>query len=228
MKNETIGTIIKKIRKDNNLSQQQLSEILGLNNSTISKWEHDLIVPDISYLMIISDKFNIPLDKLISGELKPQKKPKKGLIMCMIILIETIIIISLSIMNYQNKITVYKLATKDNLIINGIAIKQNKNIYFNINKIEYINESTGTNLETIPENITITVEINEKVIINKLIENTNNSKIEELLSNITLEFHGKYKEKDSITINISIQEKETTKKISSKINLITNHDYIEK
>ena len=90
MKNETIGTIIKKIRKDNNLSQQQLSEILGLNNSTISKWEHDLIVPDISYLMIISDKFNIPLDKLISGELKPQKKPKKGLIMCMIILIETI------------------------------------------------------------------------------------------------------------------------------------------
>lgn len=45
-----IGSIIFDLRKSKKLSQRQLSEIIGVSEETIDKWEEDKEQPDIAYL----------------------------------------------------------------------------------------------------------------------------------------------------------------------------------
>ena len=42
----TIGKFIAQKRKEKNLTQEQLAEILGVSNKTVSKWECGKCMPD--------------------------------------------------------------------------------------------------------------------------------------------------------------------------------------
>ena len=44
----TLGDKISKLRKENNYTQEQLADILGVSRQAISKWESDLTYPEIS------------------------------------------------------------------------------------------------------------------------------------------------------------------------------------
>lgn len=59
--------IIKKIRKDNDLTQEQLSEKLNVSRQAISNWETDNNLPDIEIIINIAKVFSISLDELILG-----------------------------------------------------------------------------------------------------------------------------------------------------------------
>ncbi len=219
MSNDSIGNIIKNIRKENDLSQQQLASILGLNNSTISKWEHDLIIPDITYLKIISEEFNIPLDKLIAGETKSKRKPKTVLLISIIILLETIIIITLAINNLkQEDLSIYVLSSSNKqLIVKGTSVIGNKKIYLSINEIILLYEKNGTNKSIVPDDIALKIMINNRVIENKHIENKDKLPIEKILSTISINIEEKYMKKDQIKLELTIMEKDSTSKISTNI-----------
>jgi len=58
---------IRKIRKDNNLTQEQLSLILNVSRQTISSWENNRNLPDLEMVVEIAKKFNLSLDQLILG-----------------------------------------------------------------------------------------------------------------------------------------------------------------
>lgn len=68
MNQEKIGKYIRKIRKDNNLSQEKFAEKLGVTFQAVSKWENGKNLPDMAILKAISDEFNIPIDDIINGE----------------------------------------------------------------------------------------------------------------------------------------------------------------
>ncbi len=65
-----IGEKIAKLRKDKNMTQEQLADIIGISSQTISKWENSVTMPDILLLPIITDVFGITLDELFSIETK--------------------------------------------------------------------------------------------------------------------------------------------------------------
>ena len=44
---------LKKIRKDNNLSQEQLAEKLGVSRQAVSKWESNLSYPEMDKVIQI-------------------------------------------------------------------------------------------------------------------------------------------------------------------------------
>lgn len=46
----SIGTTIKKLRRDRNITQEQLAEMLGVSTNAVSQWECDKTAPDISHL----------------------------------------------------------------------------------------------------------------------------------------------------------------------------------
>ena len=50
MEQKKIGKIISTIRKEKELTQQQLGDILGVSSKTISKWETGNGLPDITIL----------------------------------------------------------------------------------------------------------------------------------------------------------------------------------
>ncbi|MBE6143886.1 MAG: helix-turn-helix transcriptional regulator [Erysipelotrichaceae bacterium] len=63
-----IGNRIVKLRKEKNMTQEDLSNLLKVSRQTVSKWESDLITPEISNLILISDVFNCPIDYLIKDD----------------------------------------------------------------------------------------------------------------------------------------------------------------
>lgn len=62
------GEYLKKLRTENKLSQEQLSEKLGISRQSISKWEQGVSTPDIDNFVKLSDLYNVPVDSLLKGE----------------------------------------------------------------------------------------------------------------------------------------------------------------
>lgn len=56
------------LRKQHNLSQEQVAEKLGVARQTISKWELGETTPEMDKLIIMSELYNITLDELIKEE----------------------------------------------------------------------------------------------------------------------------------------------------------------
>lgn len=61
---ETMGQIIRRLRKEKNLSQEALAEQLGVTFQAISKWETDAGMPDISQVVPLAHVFGVSTDVL--------------------------------------------------------------------------------------------------------------------------------------------------------------------
>ena len=70
MNQTAIGSYIARKRREQNLTQEQLAQQLGVSNKTISKWERGLGCPDISLLRDISKIFNVNIEKILLGDLQ--------------------------------------------------------------------------------------------------------------------------------------------------------------
>lgn len=65
---------LKKLRKEKNISQEQLAEKLNISRQAISKWESGKAYPDIDNLILLRDIFNVSLDELIVNEKADKEK----------------------------------------------------------------------------------------------------------------------------------------------------------
>lgn len=72
-----IGETIAKLRKENNMTQEDLAKLLNVSSKTISKWECGNSVPDIILLKEISDTFKISIDDLLDGNIINYNSKKK-------------------------------------------------------------------------------------------------------------------------------------------------------
>jgi len=60
---------LKQIRKEKQLSQEELAEILDVSRQAVSKWEQGIGYPEVEKLLLLSSKLNISLDSLMSTEI---------------------------------------------------------------------------------------------------------------------------------------------------------------
>ena len=68
MDQKRIGVFIAQCRKEKNLTQMQLAELLGITSQAVSKWENGRGMPDVSLLQPLCDVLGISLNELFSGE----------------------------------------------------------------------------------------------------------------------------------------------------------------
>ncbi len=92
-----IGKKIMEIRKEHNLSQEDLANMFYVTRQTISSWECGKSYPDIETIIKISDKFNISLDKLLKGDVKMVKKIDKKVRLNKYLIITLIVLIIVAI-----------------------------------------------------------------------------------------------------------------------------------
>ena len=64
----TLGQKLTNLRKARNMTQEELSEAIGVTRQTISKWELDTSTPDLDYLCKLCDLFGVTADYLIRPE----------------------------------------------------------------------------------------------------------------------------------------------------------------
>ncbi len=72
--NETLGNNIMRLRKENDLTQEQLANGLGITYQAVSKWETGVSSPDISMLPLLADIFEVSIDELF-GRTAPAGQP---------------------------------------------------------------------------------------------------------------------------------------------------------
>ena len=68
MNQTAIGGYIARKRKEQNLTQEQLAQQLGVSNKTISKWENGKCMPDYSIIQKLCDVIHVSLPELMDGE----------------------------------------------------------------------------------------------------------------------------------------------------------------
>ena len=66
----TLGEKLSKLRKENNYTQEQLADVLGVSRQAISKWESDVTYPETDKLIRISDLFDCSLDYLLKDSVE--------------------------------------------------------------------------------------------------------------------------------------------------------------
>ena len=68
MKQEKIGKFIAQLRKEQNISQEELVKKLCISRQAISKWEVGKTLPDAFNLQKLSEIFNVDVNELLTGE----------------------------------------------------------------------------------------------------------------------------------------------------------------
>lgn len=70
MDQEKVGRIIRTFRKDKGMTQLELSELLGVTDRAVSKWERGLGCPDVSFLPKLSEILSIDIRSILEGEME--------------------------------------------------------------------------------------------------------------------------------------------------------------
>ena len=67
---ESFGTRLANLRREHNLTQNDIADRLNISAQAVSKWENDLTSPDIDTLIKLSDIFDITVDELLGKQKK--------------------------------------------------------------------------------------------------------------------------------------------------------------
>ena len=79
MDQEKIGKFISKVRKEKNITQEQLADKLHITNRAISKWENGICLPDVSIMMELCKILDISINDLFIGEKTKNNENSKKL-----------------------------------------------------------------------------------------------------------------------------------------------------
>lgn len=151
MDQEKIGNLLKKIRKDNNLTQEKFAEKLGVTPQAVSKWENGKNIPDISVLKEIKREYNIDLDSILDGENNKKKNRKIYLVIVSLIILIVILLVLILMPKGADDFAFKQIGTTcNNFNINGtVAYNKNKTA-LHISNIEYcgeVNNEVYSNIE---------------------------------------------------------------------------------
>lgn len=61
------GERLYNLRKEKNISQGELADLLNVSRQSVSKWENNISTPDLDKIIKIAEIFNISIDSLING-----------------------------------------------------------------------------------------------------------------------------------------------------------------
>ena len=70
MNQNEIGTFIAAKRREKNLTQEALAEILGVSNKTVSKWENGKSMPDYAVVEDLCRELDVTVAELLGGKEK--------------------------------------------------------------------------------------------------------------------------------------------------------------
>lgn len=71
-----LGDNLKRIRKEHNLSQEELTEKLGVSRQSVSKWESKQAYPEMDKVLQLCKMFDLNIDELLNQDIKEVKNKK--------------------------------------------------------------------------------------------------------------------------------------------------------
>ena len=77
MDQQKIGTFLKELRKEKNITQEQLAEKMCVSRRTVSRWETGYNMPDLDILIDIAEYYDVDLREILDGERKDEQMDKE-------------------------------------------------------------------------------------------------------------------------------------------------------
>ena len=77
MDQQKVGSFLKELRKEKDITQEQLAEQLNVSGRTVSRWETGNNMPDISILVELADFYDVSIPEIIDGERKSETMNKE-------------------------------------------------------------------------------------------------------------------------------------------------------
>ena len=68
---------LKQLRKERQLSQEELAEILDVSRQAVSKWEQGIGYPEVEKLLLLSNRLSVSLDRLMETEITQKSNTQK-------------------------------------------------------------------------------------------------------------------------------------------------------
>ena len=65
---QKIGVFLAELRKEKNLTQDELGEHIGVTNKTVSRWENGNYLPPVEMLQILSKFYGVSINEILNGE----------------------------------------------------------------------------------------------------------------------------------------------------------------
>lgn len=77
MDQKKVGSFLRELRKEKQLTQEQLAERFGATNRSVSRWETGSNMPDLSILVELADFYDVDIRDIIDGERKGEDMNKE-------------------------------------------------------------------------------------------------------------------------------------------------------
>ena len=77
MDQKKIGVFLKELRREKNLTQEQLAQIFGVTNRSVSRWENGVNMPDFDLVIEIAKYYEISIEEFLDGERKDENMAKR-------------------------------------------------------------------------------------------------------------------------------------------------------
>lgn len=68
MDQKKTGRFLSQCRREKNMTQAQLAELLGVSNRSVSRWENGITLPDVSLFVPLCRTLGMTLDEFFAGE----------------------------------------------------------------------------------------------------------------------------------------------------------------
>ncbi len=65
---QKIGSFLAELRKEKNLTQDELGAQIGVTNKTISRWETGNYLPPVEMLQTLGDTYGVSINEILNGE----------------------------------------------------------------------------------------------------------------------------------------------------------------
>ena len=76
--NSNFAENLRRIRKENNLSQEQLADKLGVSRQSVTKWESQQAYPEMDKVIQLCNMFNLNIDELLNKDIKEVREEKES------------------------------------------------------------------------------------------------------------------------------------------------------
>lgn len=73
MSNKTLGEMISSLRKEKNMTQNDLAEKMNVTDKAVSKWERNLSYPDVNSIPKLAEILDVSVEELLNAQIKQDK-----------------------------------------------------------------------------------------------------------------------------------------------------------
>lgn len=80
MSNKTLGEMISSLRKEKNMTQNDLAKKMNITDKAVSKWERNLSCPDVNSIPKLAEVLSVSVEQLLNAQTKQDSSKVEDII----------------------------------------------------------------------------------------------------------------------------------------------------